>query len=106
MLLKGMAAFALLASAPGSTLYSDGTPPIRFQGEAIQIVIYANDISQYCGKSANPNYIILACTKQADNGAPVTILPNPCIFESVDDYAHLACHEMGHVNGWPATHGG
>jgi hypothetical protein len=29
-------------------------------------------------------------------------LPNPCAFS--DAYAKIACHEMGHANGWDAAH--
>ena len=41
-----------------------------------------------------------ACTTAAH-----LIMPNPCNFPDTDAYAHLLCHELGHVNGWPATHG-
>jgi antirestriction protein ArdC len=33
------------------------------------------------------------------------VLPNPCAFGSNDRYAALLCHELGHANGWPPTHG-
>jgi hypothetical protein len=33
------------------------------------------------------------------------IAPNPCSYPETDSYAHLLCHEIGHANGWPATHG-
>lgn len=29
-------------------------------------------------------------------------MPNPCQYQ--DWYARLLCHELGHVNGWPAHH--
>jgi antirestriction protein ArdC len=32
-------------------------------------------------------------------------MPNPCAFPDSDAYAHLLCHELGHANGWPPTHG-
>jgi hypothetical protein len=89
--------------APNSTLYSDGTPPVRFQGEAAEVVVFVNDVEPYCGKAENPNYRIIACTGIKD-GTPVTVLPNPCAFND-QYYAHIACHEKGHVLGWPATHG-
>jgi hypothetical protein len=32
-------------------------------------------------------------------------LPNPCVYPKTDAYARIACHEMGHKNGWPGYHG-
>lgn len=107
LLIKAVAMFAAVSApalAPHSTLYSDGTPPVRYQGEGAQIVLYLNDVSEFCGKATNPQYVILACTKPARDGVFITALPNPCQFDD-DPYAHLACHEKGHVLGWPATHG-
>jgi hypothetical protein len=84
------------------TYTSAGTPPVRFQGEAVQVVLYVNDVGAYCG-AAPKGKVILACTKFQDSVA-ITILPNPCAFD--DEYfAHIACHEKGHVLGWPAYHG-
>ena len=33
------------------------------------------------------------------------IAPNPCSYPETDLYARILCHEIGHANGWPATHG-
>jgi len=33
------------------------------------------------------------------------IAPNPCSFPDTDAYARILCHEIGHANGWPSTHG-
>lgn len=84
------------------TYVSSGTPPVRFQGEAVEVVIYVNDVAPYCG-TAPKGYTILACTSMK-NETPITVLPNPCAFND-EFFAHLACHEKGHALGWPAYHG-
>ena len=32
----------------------------------------------------------------------VIIAPNPCLYRG--EYAEMMCHELRHVNGWPADH--
>ena len=48
---------------------------------------------------ANPMREIEACR----NSVMITI-GNPCWRDKPDWYANLFCHELGHVNGWPANH--
>ena len=43
-------------------------------------------------------------TNACDTGERM-VMPNPCNFPDTDRYAHLLCHELGHANGWPPTHG-
>jgi hypothetical protein len=90
-------------TVPNSTFYSDGMPPVRFQGGAKVSVQFATqvDINDQCG-IAPCKMVTLACTK-ANNGP--LILPNPCSYGANDAYAKLVCHELAHRNGWPATHG-
>jgi hypothetical protein len=99
------AAAAAAALAPNSTPFTDARPPARFQREAITTL----QISDQAG-------INLTC--QALFGAPPAgmktdacftgermVMPNPCSFPQTESYARMLCHELGHVNGWPSTHG-
>lgn len=42
---------------------------------------------------------IVACR----NSVMMTVI-NPCLSEARGWYDNLLCHELGHVNGWPANH--
>lgn len=98
-------AVALLGAAPPlaphSTLYSDGLPPERFQGETTVVITFVPSVNtrDTCG-IAGKGYAFLGCTRRDD----VILMPNPCQFPR-DDYARILCHEKGHRLGWPATHG-
>lgn len=89
---------------PNSTPFSDGIPPVRYQKENGSIVLFLDDISTVCGKSGDPKMILIACQFEKDK-APILVLPNPCKFAGIDWYARIACHELGHRNGWPRLHG-
>jgi hypothetical protein len=103
-------ASAALAAAPSpapvatgtGTPYYDGMPPARFQGEVVEVVVYTNDVTPYCG-TAPEGLEIIACTRDV-KGTPVTVLPNPCAIGDEDWYARIACHEKGHALGWPGDH--
>jgi hypothetical protein len=44
--------------------------------------------------------MFVACTTESH-----ITLPDPCPFAFTGDhYAQIVCHEMAHVNGWPADH--
>jgi len=89
------------ALAQNSTYYSDGMPPERFRANRKVMIQFGGqaDIERVCGK-APCNMIMLAC--QPPN---LLMLPNPCKYGPSDEFAKLVCHELGHLNGWPATHG-
>jgi hypothetical protein len=76
-------------------------PPQRYQGDTGAVVIFANaaSIAAMCGATN-----LIACAGKKD-GTPIIAVPNPCLFANSDLYAAILCHEMGHVNGWPAAHG-
>lgn len=96
---------AALLSAPSvpehGPIYS-GMPPQRLQGDNIQVVIYVEDVTALCG-GAPPGYRIHACHFVQD-GTPFIVLPNPCQWGDIEYTARLACHELGHRNGWGHNH--
>jgi hypothetical protein len=109
MLGKGLLLAAALATlAPNSTLHNSGLPPVRFQQESIALTAFVHPakIDQFCGK-APKGMVTLGCAyKPKKKGEPhLVILPDPCILGETESYAKLVCHELGHVNGWPRTHG-
>ena len=102
--MKALLAVALVASsfaAPNSTMTSDAWPPTRFQGDNAAAVLFVAPglIDQLCGK-APAGYITEACQE-----GETIVLPNPCLFPHDDNFARLSCHELGHRNLWPASHG-
>ena len=106
--MKALLAVALVAApvpasaplAPGSTLYSDSIPTVRFQGDNVAAVIMVADVAPYCGKSDKPGMVIIACSS-----GNTIVVPNPCLTADADWYARILCHELAHENRWPATHG-
>jgi len=102
-----MFAVALLAApsapvlAPNSSVNSDAWPPSRFQGDNAARVLFVHPrlIDDLCGK-APTGFQTEACST-----GNIVILPNPCLFDHSDEFARLTCHEIGHIAGWPGTHG-
>ena len=94
-------------TAPPTEAYNSrasfALPPLRYTGDNIAIVIFATDVSKYCGPSP-PGYRILGCQRMVQ-GRPVTILPNPNYTHlTALEYQRLVAHELGHRNGWTAEH--
>ena len=104
MLIAALVA-AATALAPNSTVLSDVTPPARYQGDATMTV----QATDQAGINAACNPLFGAPPAGMKTNACATgrrvVVPNPCRFDQSDRYAHLLCHELGHVNGWPSTHG-
>jgi hypothetical protein len=77
------------------------TPPTQYQRDAEARVTFLsarNDAIARCQMLGAPQ------GAQACGGAAGFIVaPNPCVYAG-DPYADLLCHELGHVNGWPASH--
>jgi hypothetical protein len=96
--------FAILSAAP----YNNDLPPPKYQGNAVPTIVVTvtnPNSKQACGV-AQKGWIILACEYEK-NGVPTILAPNPCSFPEANDknsYAHLMCHEFGHVNGWNNDH--
>jgi hypothetical protein len=97
-------AISLAAALSASALFSDAAPPQRYREATSFTLVIAdqNRIERTCqplfGKPGDGQKT-LGCTV----GKTVT-LPNPCDFPETDTYARMVCHELGHINGWPATH--
>jgi hypothetical protein len=101
--IAAVVAAAAVVAKPG--LYNDGTPPKRFRHDAT-ITVQLTDqpgINRDCqalfGKPP-PGSKTNACYTGTK-----AIMPNPCDYPATDAYAHMLCHELGHANGWPSTHG-
>jgi len=103
--LMGFLALLMAACAVATTSWvDDGYPPVRYQHNGIaQVTTFTNQvgIDAACGK-AGPGARTEACS------FPKTlalVLPNPCGSEFAgQSFARLACHELGHLNGWPGNH--
>jgi hypothetical protein len=76
--------------------------PIEYQGAAEVMVDHKQyfwEVEEACGDK-DPEWITYACY---DPGKRKMIMPNPCSYpeaKTVGTYAHLACHEKAHRNGW------
>ena len=109
MIVKSVAlvasAFCCISAAPMNGTINSGMPPERFRGNSAAIVIFTDraGITALCGP-APPGYVIMGCRREATNGAPVLVMPNPCILGESEFYAKLTCHELGHRNGWSGEH--
>jgi hypothetical protein len=59
-----------------------------------------------------PGHCPVAGEGNAAQGVVVCVMPdrvvavNPCLYPDKGRYVELACHELGHVNGWGAGHPG
>ncbi len=94
--------------APNSTLYSDGAAPDRYRGNFTVVTVTDTPagVDARCraaGASPPEGWTVRACIVRTQLG-PLAIMPNPCGYPD-QNYASLFCHEGGHVNGWPSTHG-
>jgi hypothetical protein len=84
--------------AEGSTYYNSGEPPKRFlvmpKGH-IKVKFGRQAIEEECGVPPC-GMRFLGCVR-----GDLMVLPDP----SDPDFAKITRHELGHFNGWPATHG-
>lgn len=90
----------------GLSAISNATPPVKFQGNTYAVIVTVDDpnTKDTCGV-APEGYHFMACEFKDDkSGMPIILIPNPCKYDAIDPYAHLLCHELGHVNGWNYTH--
>ena len=97
-----------LAGCEDATEYGGSAvlPPAQYQVDASSFVRFGDrvDIQRECtGRVGNHS---IAC---ATIGGGSIWIENPCDVYQADrsqHYAALLCHELGHVNGWPADHVG
>ena len=96
---------AAVATAPGFTPYSDARPPVGFQQNRTVTVEFASQthINTVCHALFGAPPVGMK-TNACATGQRL-VLPNPCAYARTDRYAALLCHELGHANGWPPTHG-
>lgn len=74
-------------------------PPERFRADAAAVALFSSAaVAQACGGA-------IACAGRNAKGIPIVALPHPCALAGREIYATILCHELGHVNGWPGTHG-
>lgn len=89
--------------APNSSYVSEAAPPLRFRGDARTIIQFAppDEVDRLCsGGRPVCGFRFSACRRGNQ-----LIMPNPCGPAMAEPFAKLLCHELAHVNGWPATHG-
>ena len=107
--LLAMAAICAVTAHPGQlsrdSTHWGGPPPKRFQHETTLTVttLTAEGIASTCNVDGPPPCPLytLACTI-GDH----SYLPNPCDAKYAGEaFAAVACHEFGHRQGWPGTHG-
>lgn len=74
-------------------------PPKIYRGDALAMTVYVGDVERptLCGKSEHRGLTTLACTFRRKR---LVVMPNPCRYARHEFYARLACHELGHINGW------
>lgn len=92
------------APRPGSEVAS-GKPPVRYRGDTTALVMFVSDVETACreaGLKVVKGTVTEACTVLG-GPQPAIIVPNAC--KKGGQYAVNFCHEIGHVNGWPPTHG-
>lgn len=98
---------------PDSPYVDSGLPPERFRADRAPTIITVAFVpgstvdavcQAYSPTTPPPGYAIAACVIRRPNGARVMIVANPCETQA-SHQERLQCHEIGHANGWPASHG-
>lgn len=76
-------------------------PPIEYQRNNGARIVFATrqELHRRCSSSH-----AAACTDKIGDEW-IIFMPNPCNEPKREAYAMKLCHELGHVNGWPADHG-
>jgi hypothetical protein len=92
---------AVATANPSSTLYTDVEPPARFAHvprKQLRISFGKEAIDAMCGRPPC-GMIFEGCTD-----GEVMALPDPFTTDP-QTFARIVRHELGHVAGWPGTHG-
>jgi hypothetical protein len=105
LFLAAAAAAGSVGLAANSTPYSDGAPPNRYKRDQTVTLEFRSQagIDQGCQSLFGKPPAGMK-TNACFTGQKV-IMPNPCDYPETETYAHMLCHELGHANGWPSTHG-
>lgn len=100
-----VALLAAAAAASAPSYYSNQLPPPRFQRDtSVQLQVAGQEaINRQCHKAFGAPPAGMKTDACEIDGR--VIAPNPCSFPASETYARLLCHELGHANGWPASHG-
>lgn len=100
-------AAAVAAVGGNATPYFDGRPPAQLQHDNVVTMEFAGQsrINDVCNAQFGAPPAGMQTQACATAGKRL-IMPNPCAFPESETYARLLCHELGHANGWPPTHGG
>lgn len=98
--------FLFAAAAVATTnLMDDGYPPARYQHDgtaSLTMFVGQKTVNTVCGEAPR-GWRTMACAFPDTDRKMV--LPNPCSAEFAgESFARLACHELGHLNGWPGNH--
>lgn len=72
-------------------------PPKAYQTNTTAMVRFEDTQKVWNACDRGPS--VVGCAR----GVAIT-MPNPCQWPDDETYAQLLCHEMAHVNGWPANH--
>jgi hypothetical protein len=80
---------------------SFGFPPVGYQGSVSAAVHFMDQAAVAAICEERGLSLTAAC---AEIGGSQIWIENPCDWPG-DSYAQLLCHEIGHINGWPANHG-
>lgn len=94
-----LALAALSVSACAGAAFAPA-PPARFRqdGQVALQLVGPDHVAATCEAMGAPPGA-RACER-----AGLIVFPNPCAWANASDLRDLLCHELGHANGWPATH--
>lgn len=83
-------------------------PPAHFRSGAVVPVEFVDvgAVGVRCAERGVKFLGLPGLNSLACSNADLVTMPNPCQFENAGWYAEAMCHELAHVNGWPASHDG
>ncbi len=70
-------------------------PPEQYQTSRRVSIEFLDDAREFCSRFTGQEAV--ACANRY-----LIWADNPCLYS--DPYAIILCHELAHVNGWPAHH--
>ena len=97
MMIIGLTACGYAVAQQGEHLFGIEGAPTEFMEDNYGVIMTASPqvVNEVCRNDKTPeDTVILACTLPKER---VMIMPNPCLWNDVDPYARLLCHEMAHL---------